>query len=310
MAHMVESLFFVRDMPWHGLGVRVEDALCSEDALKAALLDWEVVQKPILTSDLMYVPGYKANIRSTDQKVLGVVTDRYRVVQNHEAFKFTDDLLGEGVVYETAGSLQEGRKVWMLARLEKKYQIAGDEVCSYLVFSNCHDGSASIKAAITPIRVLCNNTLNLALRDAKRIWTTIHVGDIRNKFDEAKKTLMLAEYYMDKLTVEAESLSRIKISDDMVKEYIEMLIPMPDEPSQLQENNVKTLRFNLDRSYYQAPDLKHLQHNAWRFINAVSDFATHSKPLRQTANYKENLFAKTVEGNPLIDRAYELVKAI
>ena len=198
----------------------------------------------------------------------------------------------------------------MLARLEKKYQIAGDEVCPFLVFSNCHDGSGSIKAAITPIRVLCNNTLNLALRDAKRIWTTIHVGDIRNKFDEAKKTLMLAEYYMDKLTVEAESLSRIKVSDDEVKEYIEMLIPMPDEPSLLQENNVKVLRFNLNRSYYEAPDLGDMPRNAWRFINAVSDFATHSKPLRQTSNYKENLFAKTVEGNPLIDRAYELVKAI
>ena len=152
--------------------------------------------------------------------------------------------------------------------------------------------------------------LNLALRDAKSIWTTIHVGDIRNKFDEAKKTLMLAEYYMDKLTFEAESLSRIKVSDDMVKEYIEMLIPMPDEPSKLKESNVKVLRFNLNRSYYEAPDLKHPQPNAWRFINAVSDFATHSKPLRQTANYKENLFAKTVEGNHLIDRAYELVKAI
>ena len=107
MPSLIESMFFVRDMPWHGLGVRVEEALSSEEVVKVSGLDWEVVQKPIITSDLMYVPGYKANIRSTDQKVLGVVTDRYKVVQNHEAFKFTDDLLGEGVVYETAGSLHD-----------------------------------------------------------------------------------------------------------------------------------------------------------------------------------------------------------
>jgi len=80
MAHLLESMFFVRDMPWHGLGTRVEEALSSEEALNVSGLDWEVVQKPILTSDLMCVPGYKANIRNTDQKVLGVVTDRYKVV--------------------------------------------------------------------------------------------------------------------------------------------------------------------------------------------------------------------------------------
>lgn len=310
MAHQVESMFFVRDVPWHQLGTRVENALCSSEALTAAALDWDVVQKPILTSDFMPVQGYRANIRSTDQKVLGVVTDRYKVVQNHEAFQFTDDLLGEGVVYETAGSLQDGKKVWMLARLPQKYQLAGDEVCPYLVFSNCHDGSGGIRVAITPVRIVCCNTLNLALSSAKRMWSTIHTGDINKKLDEAKKTLMLAEFYMEKLTIEAESLSRIKISDNKVKEYIDMLIPMPDEPSQLQESNVKVLRFNLQKSYFKAPDLDLMPKSAWRLINAVSDFATHSKPLRQTANYRENLFMKTVEGNPLIDRAYELVRAI
>ena len=119
----VETMFYTRVAPWHGLGTRVENALSSEEALIASGLDWRVVQKPIMTNDLTPIAGYKANIRDSDNKVLGVVSDRYKVVQNAEAFAFTDTLLGEGVKYETAGSLQEGKKIWLLAKLPENYII-------------------------------------------------------------------------------------------------------------------------------------------------------------------------------------------
>lgn len=215
--------------------------------------------------------------------------------------------MGEGVRYETAGSLQNGKKVWLLARLPENYIISGDRVIPYLVFSNSHDGSGSIKVAMTPIRVVCSNTLNLALNDAKRIWTTIHTGDIKSKLDEAKKTLLLAEYYMDKLETEIDKLNKIKLTDAKVLEYISELIPMPNNASKLQEKNVQQLRNDLEVRYFEAPDLSHVSKNGYRFINSVSDFATHAKPLRETNSYKENVFAKTIEGNPLIDKAYEMI---
>ena len=192
----VETMFYVREAPWHGLGVRVESALNSEDALVMSGLNWNVLQKPIMTTSGTPVPGYKANIRDTDNRVLGVVTDRYRVVQNSEAFAFTDALLGEGVRYETAGSLQDGKKIWILAKLPDKYIIEGDQIDPYLVFSSSHDGSGSIKVAMTPIRVVCQNTLNLAMSTAKRCWSTIHIGDLAAKMDEAHNTLLLAEKYI------------------------------------------------------------------------------------------------------------------
>lgn len=201
MATNVESMFYVRETPWHWLGQRVKFALNSKEALEAAGLNWQVYQQSIFTEDDMFVEGFKANVRSTDNKVLGVVTARYKIVQNQEAFEFTDELLGEGVKYEKAGSLQNGRKIWMLARLPNNYIIGGDKICPYMVFTNSHDGSGAIKVAMAPIRVVCSNTLNLALHDAKRIWSTIHTGDIKSKLDEAMKTLLLAEYYMDKLGV-------------------------------------------------------------------------------------------------------------
>ena len=306
----VETMFYVREAPWHNLGIRVENALSSQEALTAAGLDWKVIQKPMMTVDNLPIEGFKANIRATDEKVLGVVTDRYKIVQNYEAFEFTDDLLGEGVKYETAGSLQNGRKIWLLARLPDNYIIGGDRICPYLVFSNSHDGSGSIKVAMTPIRVVCQNTLNLALLDAKRIWTTIHTGNIKSKLDEAKKTLLLAEFYMDKLGTEIDKLNKIKITDSKVMEFINELLPLPDNASKVQEKNVQQLRDDMSMRFYDAPDLARMGKNGYRFINAVSDFATHAKPLRETSSYRENVFSKTMEGHPLIDKAYELIQAI
>ena len=125
MAANVETMFSVREKPWHGLGVVVEEAPSSEEALRLAGLDWRVVQKSLYTNSGL-VDGYKANVRESDNTVLGVVTDRYKVVQNTEAFAFNDNLLGEGVKYEMAGYLQGGKKVWILARLPREYIMSGE----------------------------------------------------------------------------------------------------------------------------------------------------------------------------------------
>ena len=309
MSANVESMFYVRTAPWHGLGTKVIEAPDSEGALVAAGLNWNVVQEPIYTREEEMIDGYRANVRDSDRRVLGVVTDRYKIVQNREAFAFTDELLGEGVRYETAGSLQGGRRVWLLAHMPHEYIISGERISPYLLFSNAHDGSGAIKVALMPIRVVCQNTLNLALNTAKRSWSMNHTGDIRGKVKKSNDTLFMAETYMDELGKEFESLRKKKLTDKQVMDYIEILLPVEDGSTPQQIRNMKRLQEDMKRRYFDAPDLKDVGNNAYRFINAVSDFATHSKPLRKTANYKENLFARTVEGNPLIDKAYQMVSA-
>lgn len=246
MAHMIETMFSVREKPWHGLGTIVMEAPASAEALKLAGLDWKVVQEPVYTDNRELIKGYKANVRSSDRRVLGVVSDRYKVVQNTDAFSFTDELLGKGVKYETAGSLQEGKKVWLLARLPKEYVIAGERISSYLVFSNTHDGSGSVKVAVTPVRVVCNNTLNLALETVKRSFSMIHTGNIHDKIQEAKDTLFMAENYMDNLGIEFEQLRRQKMTDAQVKEYIELLLLMEKEPTPIQSKNILKLRRDME----------------------------------------------------------------
>ena len=321
MAANLESMFYVRETPWHGLGIRVEEALNSKDALVAAGLDWRVTQRPIYTADFIchtgavytseeqIIPNYKANIRDIDGAVLGVVTDRYKIVQNEEAFAFTDALIGEGVRYETAGSLQGGRRVWMLGKLPENYIIAGERIEPYMVFSNSHDGSAAIKVAMTPIRVVCQNTLNLAMKEAKRSWSAKHTGNIQNRMLEARETLGLAHKYMEILGKEFDNLSRIKLSDGKVMEFINELIPLASDASDIQRKNTEQQRDDVKIRYFEAPDLKGLGKNGYRFINAISDHATHVKPLRETSTYRENLFLKTLEGHPMIDKAYQMIKA-
>ncbi len=307
MAANVESMFYVRETPWHGLGIKGQEAPTSKDALILAGLDWHVVQEPVYTGQNELVQGYKANVRDSDRKVLGVVTERYKIVQNEEAFSFTDALLGEGVRYETAGSLQGGKSVWLLAHLPHEYIISGERISPYLLFSNTHDGSGAVKVAITPIRVVCCNTLNLAIQTAKRSWSMNHTGNVKDKMEEAKNTLFLADRYMEELGKEFENLRKITLSDKKVMDYIEILLPVEDGATPQQFKNMKRLQEDMKMRYFDAPDLKDVGKNAYRFINAVSDFATHADPLRRTKNYKENMFAKTVDGNPLIDRAYQLM---
>ena len=309
MSANVETMFYTREKPWHGLGTRVEAAPTSADALICAGLDWLVEQRDVYTEYSNIIPGYKANTRNTDETILGIVSNRYKVVQNVDAFQFTDDLLGAGVTYETAGALQGGRKVWMLARMPHRYIIAGDEIAPYLVVMNSHDGSSGIKVAMTPIRVVCQNTLNLALGSAKRIWTTKHTENVMSRVHEARETLMLAEKYMGELGRGIDILAQIKLPDKKVMEFMNEFFPVTLDMPEIQRKNNLRLLDNMKARYWDAPDLSNVGKNGYRFVNAISDFATHADPIRKTKNYNENMFLRTVEGNPMIDKAYKMVLA-
>jgi hypothetical protein len=125
MAHMVETMCYTGETPWHGLGVKVDSAPSSAEAIKLAGLDWDVVQTPVMVNG-KEIPNYLANVRDSDGAVLGITSDKYKPVQNREAFDFTDAMIGAGCKYETAGSLKGGKLVWLLALTDSR-KILGDE---------------------------------------------------------------------------------------------------------------------------------------------------------------------------------------
>lgn len=308
MAHMVETMFSYRQVPWHGLGRIVEEAPDSKTAIKLAELDWTVEQEQIqLVKNGVIIKDFYANVRSADDSVLGIVSGKYKIVQNYEAFEFTDVLLGEGVKYEAAGSLCNGKKVWLLAKLEDRFKLVGDDTEVYLGFFNSHDGKGSVRAFITPVRVVCWNTLNMALKNASRSWSTIHAGSMQEKLKEAQRTLELTNIYMNKLSETAEILADKKITNNDVTEFTEMLFPIGDDMSDRKKNNIIDIRQELLYRYNKAPDLKKFNGTAWGLVGAVSDLVSHSAPRRNTKTFAENRFDKVVTGHPIFDKATELL---
>lgn len=327
MSANFESGFFVGEPAWHGLGTVISDAPTSEDAIRLAELDWDVIPKPIYDEFGRELPGYKVNMRSSDNMALGIVTDRYRIVQNKEAFAFTDELLGHGVRYETAGSLASGKRVWMLARMENT-TIAEENIDPFLVFTNSHDGTGAIRVAITPVRVVCQNTLNLALSQASRHWSCVHKGDIQSKLEEARFTLASAERYMAALEEEFGELKMKSVTDKQVREMTDKLLEIEfnnlynkaiktgniiDFKERLRqqkyEEKLATKRNDILTIYHEKPDLVGTEKSAFRFVNAVSDYATHTEDHKQTRNYQENLFMKVADGHSMIDTAHRIALA-
>ena len=309
MAANVETMMYVREKPWHGLGTMVMEAPTSADALRLAGLDWTVDQTPVYTDAGIEITGYKANRRNSDNAILGIVSDRYKIVQNTEAFEFTDALIGEtenGVVkYETAGSLCGGKRVWLLAKMPTQ-KILDDDVEPYMFFSNTHDGSGAIKVGLTPIRIVCNNTLNIALNTAKRQWSTKHIGNMQSKLEEAKLCLQFADKYMKGLNEEADRFANATLYKEQIDEIFNEMFPIDDDTTERKKNNINEFK-NEYYMCYLRPDIAQFMNTAWGAVNAMSDVVTHSAPKRNTANYAENRWGKIMDGHAIFDQFCSLV---
>ena len=315
MAHNVETMFSAgRQKPWHYAETSevtklIQEAPTSKDALRYAGLDWEVLQTPVYMENGIVIPNYKANVRSVDNACLGIVSDRYQIVQNTEAFEFTDAIVGEtenGVVtYETAGSLCGGRKIWLLAKMPVQ-KVLDDDVEPYMFFSNSHDGSGAIKVGMTPIRIVCNNTLNMALASAKRSWSTKHVGDMQSKLEEAKLCLSMADQYMQNLDIEADRLANAVLYKEQIDEILDEMFPINDNDTDRKKQNVQSVKDNFYVAYFM-PDILKFGESAWRAVNAMSDMVTHSTPKRNTASYEENRWGKIMDGHAMMDQFVTLV---
>lgn len=290
-----------RFVPWHGLGVEIDHAMNSKEALELAGLDWTVRSETVYASGFT-LPGYRANMRDSDNAFLGMVGDRYQIVQNKEAFDFTDALVGEGCTYETAGSLDGGKRVWMLARMPRT-QILGDDIDPFVCFTNSFNGFSTIKAVSTPVRVVCQNTLNLAVNNASRSWSTKHVGNIQSKLEEARETLKLQKQYMEQLNETAERLADTKVTEEDVVNVLNALYPVKEEDTDRRKQNVNEIKDNF-MVCMLAPDIAKFKGTAWGMVNAASDFATHVAPKRQVKDYAERNFSRVLDGNIIIDTTF------
>ncbi len=286
MAHEIDTMMFAKDVPWHGLGKYVGDkAVTSEEAIKAAKLNWKVGLQPVLAqigNRVSLADEYRAVVREDNQNVLGVVGTRYAPIQNESAFQFMDSLVrGKFAMYHTAGSLCGGKKIWMLCELPGDVKVKGkDVVKKYLLLVNYHNGDGAARCFFTPVRVVCANTLNAALRQAKSEGYSIrHTGDIDQKVKAAQKILGLAQEYYREFQVKANFLADTKFNDTMMSIALSKVFPADNE------NEVPTRTKNIRDSVTDlfqgfGKGSKDFRGTAWGAYNAFTEYADHIKSIR------------------------------
>lgn len=309
MSHNVETMAWTNAVPWHGLGYRVADTLSTDEMLKAAKLDWKVERRDMfLKGQKTPIEGFAALTRDSDESVLDVVGSRYTPIQNDEAFEFFREFVEAGKAkMETAGSLNGGRYVWGLANLNRSFKMSGDDrVNSYLLVACPHQQGKSLIIKFTNIRVVCNNTLTLALREGGNEVRIAH----RAAFDSdtmsrAKDILGIAREQMGEFEQNARRLSKVKVNKNEAAKLLAQVFTPKFDMGKIDDFDAHTPRLEaLMAAYENAPGAT--PGTAWGVLNAATYYADHMASrtsdkrlsnawLGRTANQKEALLENLLE---------------
>jgi len=290
MAHEVETMMYAGATPWHGLGKKVAGLQTAGEAIIAAGLDWEVETVPLFTRDdgeFKKVPDKIAIRRVKDRRVYGVATPKYTPIQNAEAFQFFDGVVGEKkAIYETAGSLRNGERIWIMANLKGTVDVKGDEIKRYLILMNSHDGSLALQMFFSPVRVVCMNTLRMALAQAGDSFYSRHTAGILLRVKTAHEILGLATKFYRDFMAEARQLATLALPAPKLPLLLNAAFKQPDSirmedianVTKIQMDKVKEL-IEVDRKEFP----KELHGTAWEAYNAVAKYTDYYRPYRSEA---------------------------
>lgn len=270
--------------PWHGLGTVIEGMATAEEALELSGLDWEVTKEPVyqkVGDDFLQIPDRYSNVRSSDNKSLGIVSANYHVYQNREAFNFLNEMTDTGTgdaIFSTAGSLFGGARTFITVKIGDQFTVGDNDAHDlYLMVTNSHDGSQAFNAAVTPIRAVCNNTVTLGMAQAATKWSLTHRAGMEGRVANARETLELSFRYMDAFEEQVAALMEVEMVKDQFYKLVDNLVPA----SKLQhDKDVDTL---MD-IWETEPTVKAGggEGNGWGAFNAITFWTDHSK------NYRNN----------------------
>lgn len=292
MAHELEiingqaQMFYRGQAPWHGLGrfIKEDQVVTSEDAIVASGLDWNVSTKPLFLADGTQAPS-NAVVREDNNRILGVVSKEYVPLQNKSAFTFFDPFIQSGeAIYETAGSLREGRRIWVLAKLNKDPMVIakGDEVEKYILLSNSHDGTMAVRAGFTPIRVVCQNTLSMAMNnDASQLIRLKHTKNLQENLSRISEIMNLANQrfeataeqyrFLANKTISRQDLERFVKLVFVGEKYVEMEKQGLNPASRILENVIPLFEKG------RGNDLASIKNTAWSAYNAVNEYLQYER---------------------------------
>lgn len=285
MAHEVETAVYRNTPAWHGLGVVFDEAaegrlLTPREAIRLAELDWEVELVPVEFNG--EATGFNLVVRETDDAVFGCVGSRYEPIQNTDAFSMLDQIIDAGELnIESAMSLSGGKRVVIVARRPEELLIGGEKHIPYVMASLSHDGTGAVKF-LTPItRVVCKNTLRIALKEVASSYSVKHTRNAHVRLAQAREALKLSYDYSDTFALMGEELVNTKISDRQFDQFLKTLIPDVEDTDKTRAvNNVKRARRGIFEVYTEADNLGNIRGTAWGAFNAVAEYNEHVKSYR------------------------------
>lgn len=298
-------------VPWHGMGKVVEGLLTSKEAIEAAHLNWTVAPYPItVAGKQLSTDDYQGIVRTDTMETLGVMKGRYEIIQNSECFDFADSLAAEGAIkYETAGALRGGKQVWMLAKFDGDMVINNDAHKQYLLLVTSHDGSKCLELLWTAVRVVCQNTLNLALRDnrgrGRNSVKIRHATNWEDKKNEARRILGLTQDYFADMRTALEGLNQQPMSPDDMDCFSKLLFPSKGEDKGEEvATRTSNMRWGVQR-LFNRPSAGTSGLTRWDAFNATTDFADHFSTIRGQNTRMES--ALMGSGAELKQKAFELL---
>ncbi len=281
-----------RESTWNRLGKDVTLASNVMEALQIANLDYSVVKKPIYLDNGIAIPDKFATVRESDGRIYGIVSDKYSVVNNLEAFDFIDGI-SEDIKFLKAGETVTGI-VWVIAELPG-IDVMGDPFKPYLIFRNGFARNTQITVAICPLRVVCQNQFNYAFANANNVMRILHVGDVQSKMYEAQQVMAMQVDFMKRIKDEAERLTKVKITDGHFDSFVDRMFPVHEDMNPYALHRMEIQR-NAIRDAYFHDDNSNFTGTAWGVFNAYSDFITHLEPTGKSENRFENQFIRTTFG--------------
>ncbi len=287
MAHEIDRMAYFGATPWHKLGTRTPEAMTASAALTLGGLDFTVEKRPVFTgpADASYgarlIPDSFATVRTDRETVLGVVGSKYTPLQNPHAFAFFDAFVAQDeAVYHTVGSLRGGRQVWILAKLPGEIRIKGEDIAEkYLLLTNSHDGSSGVQILLTPIRVVCANTLRAALNGGKGTSFNIrHLAGVQAAVAQASQVMGIANAYYADLQDAFQAMAAAPLADKNARSYLErcLRINAADEENSTRTKNILE---EATRNLWQGrgQDLPGVRGTVWGAYNALTEFVDHRK---------------------------------
>ena len=302
MAHNIQSMMYFGEAPWHKLGKELDNPATAKEAIEAAELNWEV-EKQVLYADKkgrLRVPYRFAMVRKdlyekkvadssnqTQCPIFGIVSKGYMPLQNKTAFSFFDSIVGKNApIYHTAGALGQGERIWILAKLPGHIIVVGDDITDkYLLLSNAHDGESSVQIKFTPIRVVCQNTLTMALSYGQSIRVA-HYKSLFKNLEKAKQMLGIIQSNYESIENSFKAMAKVQLSKKTLHQYYNNVIPLPT----ILDSDIKERQYKWVKKQHWAfeelfesgrgSDIRGVQGTLWAAYNSIVEFTDYKKTLK------------------------------